>query len=148
MVSDFDASRGIYFKQEIQPNIYSDLADSLQQTLANIIIFIPININVQFGGNDLSKKQCHLCFKNICGPKANNCGNCLILLVTVSFIGEESLSLLTLLKKVCKGNFALRNYCRYVKMHSNHNIFLAKVVNNQRSVVFLSIEHFNLTPLC
>ena len=30
MVSDFDASRGIYFKQEIQPNIYSDLADNLQ----------------------------------------------------------------------------------------------------------------------
>ena len=33
----------------------------------------------------------------ICGPKANNSGECLILCVTVFFIGEQWFSLLTLL---------------------------------------------------
>ena len=44
------------------------------------------------------KKQCHLCFKAICGPKASNCGKYLILLVTILFIREEWLRLLILLK--------------------------------------------------
>ena len=47
---------------------------------------------------DKKIKQCHLCFKAICGPKASNCGKYLILLVTVLFIREEWLRLLTLLK--------------------------------------------------
>ena len=47
---------------------------------------------------DQERKKCHFCFKDICGPKANNWGMCLILFVTVLFIGEEWLTLLTLLK--------------------------------------------------
>ena len=31
---------------------------------------------------DQKRKQCHLRFKVICGPKASNCGKYLILLVT------------------------------------------------------------------
>ena len=47
---------------------------------------------------DQKRKQCHHRFKVICGPKASNCGKYLILLVTVLFITEEWLRLLTLLK--------------------------------------------------
>ena len=36
-------------------------------------------------------------FKSIFGPKANNLGKCLILLVTILFIGDEWLSLFRLL---------------------------------------------------
>ena len=51
MASKIDLSR-VYFEQEIQPNIYCDQADSLQQTLENVITFALINIYIQFGGND------------------------------------------------------------------------------------------------
>ena len=44
------------------------------------------------------RKQCHLRFKAICGPKASNCEKYLILLVTVLFTREEWLHLLMLLK--------------------------------------------------
>ena len=37
-------SAGVYFEQEIQPNIYCDQEVSFQETLANVIIFILINI--------------------------------------------------------------------------------------------------------
>ena len=37
---------GVYFEQEIQPNIYCDQADSLQKTLENVIIFVLINIYI------------------------------------------------------------------------------------------------------
>ena len=47
---------------------------------------------------DQKRKQCHLRFKAICGLKASNCGKYLIFLVTVLFIREEWLRLLTLLK--------------------------------------------------
>ena len=47
---------------------------------------------------DKKRKQCHLRFKAICGPKVSNCWKCLILLVTVLFIREEWLRLLMLLK--------------------------------------------------
>ena len=47
---------------------------------------------------DQKKKQCNLRFKVICGFKASNCGKYLIFLVTVLFIREEWLHLLTLLK--------------------------------------------------
>ena len=47
---------------------------------------------------DKKRKQCHLHFKATCGPKASNCWKYLILLVTVLFIREEWLRLLTLLK--------------------------------------------------
>ena len=42
---------GVCFEQEIQSNIYCDQADSLQNTLANIVIFILINVYIYFGGN-------------------------------------------------------------------------------------------------
>ena len=38
---------------------------------------------------DHEKKWYHFRFKGICGPKANDRGKCLVLFVTVSFIGEE-----------------------------------------------------------
>ena len=47
---------------------------------------------------DQKRKQCHLRFKAIYGIKASNCGKYLIFLVTVLFIREEWLRLLTLLK--------------------------------------------------
>ena len=47
---------------------------------------------------DQKRKYCHFRFKTICWPIANNCGKCMILLVTVMFIGEKWLSLLKLLK--------------------------------------------------
>ena len=47
---------------------------------------------------DQKRKQCHLRFKTICGLKASNCGKYLIFLVTILFIREEWLRLLTLLK--------------------------------------------------
>ena len=47
---------------------------------------------------DQKRKQCHLRFKAVFGPKARNCGKYFILLVTVLFIREEWLRLLTLLK--------------------------------------------------
>ena len=47
---------------------------------------------------DKKRKQCHLRFKAICGPKTSNCGKYLTLLVTVLFIREEWLCLLKLLK--------------------------------------------------
>ena len=47
---------------------------------------------------DQKRKQCDLRFKAFCGPKASGCGKYLIFFVTVSFIREEWLRLLTLLK--------------------------------------------------
>ena len=47
---------------------------------------------------DQKRKQCHLRFKAIGGLKASNCGKYLIFLVTILFIREEWLRLLTLLK--------------------------------------------------
>ena len=44
------------------------------------------------------KKWCHFNVGGICGPKRINRGNCLILFLTVLFIGKEWLSLLILLK--------------------------------------------------
>ena len=38
---------------------------------------------------DYGRKWYRLCFQNIGGPKAKNGSKCLILLVTVLFIGEE-----------------------------------------------------------
>ena len=43
---------------------------------------------------DQKRKLCHHRFQAICEPKVNNCGKCLILLVTVLFIGEGWLNLL------------------------------------------------------
>ena len=45
MASKIDLSR-VYFEQEIQPNIYCNQADSLQQTLENVIIVVLINIYI------------------------------------------------------------------------------------------------------
>ena len=55
---------------------------------------------------DKKRKQCHLHFKAICGPKASNCGKYLILLVTLLLIRKEWLRLLMLIKtglprKIC-----------------------------------------------
>ena len=47
---------------------------------------------------DKKWKQCHLCFKTICGPKASTCGTYLFFLVTVQLIRKEWLCLLMLLK--------------------------------------------------
>ena len=47
---------------------------------------------------DQIRKQCHLWVKAICGLKGSNCGKYLVFLVTVLFIREEWLRLLTLLK--------------------------------------------------
>ena len=47
---------------------------------------------------DQKRKQCHLRLKAIYGLKASNCRKYLIFLVTVLFIREEWLHLLTLLK--------------------------------------------------
>ena len=47
---------------------------------------------VDYGG-----KWCHSSFKGICGPKANNWGRRLSFFVTALFIGEEWLSLFTLI---------------------------------------------------
>ena len=53
MASKYDLHRGAGdFEQEIEPNIYFDQEVSLQQTLVNVIIFILIKINIEFGGND------------------------------------------------------------------------------------------------
>ena len=35
------------------------------------------------------KKQCHLCFKDICDLNTSNCGKYLIFLETVFFVREE-----------------------------------------------------------
>ena len=66
---------GVYFDQQIQSNIYCDQADSLQQILRNIIIFKLKNvysISNLVVMTDKERKQCHFCFKAICGPTANN----------------------------------------------------------------------------
>ena len=47
---------------------------------------------------DQKRKQCDLPFKAFFGPKASNCGKYLIFFVTLLFIREEWLRLLTLLK--------------------------------------------------
>ena len=57
---------------------------------------------------DQERKWCNFGFKAICGPKANNGAKCLILFLTVLFIGEEWLSLLMLrrlIKKILFWNF-------------------------------------------
>ena len=41
----FDAS-GVYFKPEIQSNIYCDQTDNLQWTFTDIIIFILMNVYI------------------------------------------------------------------------------------------------------
>ena len=46
---------------------------------------------------DKKRKQYNFRFKAICGPKTSNCGNYLILLVTVLLIREEWLCLVMLL---------------------------------------------------
>ena len=46
---------------------------------------------------DYERNWCHFCFKGICGPKVNNWGKRFILFLTIFFIGEELLSLFTLL---------------------------------------------------
>ena len=42
----------VYLEQEVQSNIYCDNADSLQQPLANTTIFLLINVNIEYGGNN------------------------------------------------------------------------------------------------
>lgn len=49
---------------------------------------------------DQEKKWNYLIFKSIYEPNMNNWGKCLILPAAILFIGEERLSLLTLLKTV------------------------------------------------
>ena len=68
----------------------------------------------------------------ICGPKANNCWECLILLVAVLFIGEEWLSLLTLLK-----SDLLRQFCTEKEQRQKGKV----------TKIWKSIKHFDLTPL-
>ena len=48
---------------------------------------------------DQKRKRCNLYFNAICGLKASNCDKYLIFLVTVSFVREDWLRLLTLLKR-------------------------------------------------
>ena len=67
---------------------------------------------------DKKRKQFHLCFKAVCGPKTSNCGKYLILLVTVLFIREKWLHLLMLLKTGVPWK-NLRNHCRHVKIQSS-----------------------------
>ena len=50
MALKFDLSRRFISSKKYKPNTYCDQADSLQQTLENVIIFVVKNI--QFGGND------------------------------------------------------------------------------------------------
>ena len=54
-------------------------------------------------------------FKAICWPKENNCGKCLILLMTVLFLGEECLSLHTLLKADLSRQFCLEKLLQICK---------------------------------
>ena len=66
------------------------------------------------------KKQCHLCFKAICGPKASNCGKYLILLVTVLFMREEWLRLLILLKTSLRRQICPEKLLQIHKNTSQH----------------------------
>lgn len=47
---------------------------------------------------DHGKKWCHCCFKGICGSICDTLGERLILFLTVLFVGEEWLGLLTLFR--------------------------------------------------
>ena len=46
------------------------------------------------------------------------------------------------------GNFVLRSYFRWVKIHANNKILLEKVAKNWRNIILSSIENFSLIPLC
>ena len=57
-------------------------------------------------------------FKSIFGPKANNLGKCLILFVTILFIGDECLSLFRLLNAGLS-----RPFCSVMLLKINENTF-------------------------
>ena len=76
------------------------------------------------------RKQWHLRFKAICGPKASNCGNYLILLVTVLFIREEWLRLLMLLKTGLPRQIFFEKLLQIHKIHSSIKILVVKWVKN------------------
>ena len=76
------------------------------------------------------RKQCHLLFKAICGPKVSNCWKCLILLVTVLFIREEWLRLLMLLKTGLPRQIFFEKLLQIHKIHSSIKILVAKWVKN------------------
>ena len=63
-----------------------------------------------------TETYCHLCFKAVCGLKGNNCGKSLILLVTILFIGDEWLCLLTLLKTGLSRQFCTE---KLLQIHKN-----------------------------
>ena len=52
---------------------------------------------------DKKNKECHLRFKAICGPKVNNSGKCLFLLVTV----------LSSLERMVNSTYVIKN--RFIK---------------------------------
>ena len=64
------------------------------------------------------RKWCHFCFSGIYGPKANNLGKCMILFVTVLFIGEEQLSLFTLLN-----TYLSKQFCFEILLKVGENTF-------------------------
>ena len=64
---------------------------------------------------DRRRKSCNFCFKVICGPRVNNSGKCLILFVTVLFIGEEWLRLLTLIKTSLSRQFCYQKLLQISK---------------------------------
>ena len=101
MTPRFDLSRGFISSKKYKRNVYCNQADSLQKTLENVIIFVECkqtHTSSLVVTIDQKRKQRHLFFKAICGLKTSNCGKYLIFLVTVLFIREEWIRLLTLLK--------------------------------------------------
>ena len=67
---------------------------------------------------DYGRRWCHVSFKDICGPKANNWGKCLILFVTILFIVEEWWSLFILLSTGLS-----RQFCSEMLLKIGENTF-------------------------
>ena len=99
MASKFDLIRGFISSRKYKSNIYCDQADSLKKPLKMwSSLYLNTCISSLVVMIDQIRKQCHLWVKAICGLKGSNCGKYLVFLVTVLFIREEWLRLLTLLK--------------------------------------------------
>ena len=96
---------------------------------------------------DQKRKQRHLHFKAICGLKASICWKYLIFLVTVLFIREEWLRLLTSLKTGLLRQTSSEKLSQISRNKFQHYVFGGET-GNKMEEFYSSIQHFDLTRLC
>ena len=135
---------GVYFEQEIKPNLYHDPACSLQQVLGSCInIYISLVVMV-----DHERKQCHFRLKAICGPKSEYLREGFDFAYNSPINCRRMFKSIQLLRIGLSRQFCSAKLLQIGKIYFNNKILFWKVAKNRKIMALLSIEHFSLAPLC